>query len=348
MKKIFKYLLFFILAVIFSFTLFLVYSTINDYKPDKIIQIFKTEEPDLLDETSEFSLLIWNIGYCGLNKEMDIFYDGGKNVRPTGEKIIENLNGVKSFLNQKNQTDFILLQEVDKESKRSYRINEYDSVQKLFPEYFCSYGKNYDVFFVPTPPSEPMGKVDGGLMTLSKYLPSESVRYAFPGNYDWPISIFILDPCFLVNRYSLKNEKEFIVVNTHNSAYDDERLKKEQTEYLKQFLLDEHKNGNYIIVGGDWNQCPPNCTEHFKTDKPDNEIRTNIPSDFLENWKWMYDNSLPTNRSVKTPYVKGKTPTSVIDFFLLSPNIEAISIKTVDLGFEFSDHQPVEAVIKLK
>ena len=348
MKKILKILLFLVIFLVIAFGIFLIYATLNDYKPEETIIVYKNNTPDLINSESDISLLIWNIGYCGLNKEMDFFYDGGKQVRPSEEKVTENIQGVKSFLSENGDYDFILFQEVDKASKRSYYFNEFDTISNMFPERNSTYGKNYNVFFVPTPPAEPMGKVDGGLMTVSKYDPSESVRHSFPGNYSWPTGLFMLDRCFLVNRYNLTNDKELLVINTHNSAYDDGSLKAQQMKYLKTYVNEEYNKGNYIIVGGDWNQCPPNFTPEFKVNVMDTVTRTDIASDYLKNWAWLYDNSLPTNRRVSTPYIKGETLTTVIDFYLLSPNIEAVTVENIDVGFEYSDHQPVKAVIKLK
>lgn len=348
MKKLFKIFMYIIVLSVVAFALFLLYATINDYKPNEKIVVLKNNTSDLLNHKSEISLMIWNIGYCGLNKEMDFFYDGGKNVRPSKQKVLENINGVKSFLKDKGDFDFILLQEVDKNSKRSYYTNQFDSISNLFKDRNCTFGKNYDVFFVPTPLKDPMGKVESGLMTIGKYKPNLSTRYSFPGNYDWPTNLFMLDRCFLVNRYNLTNDKELLIINTHNSAYDDGGLKEQQMEYLKKFIKNEYKKGNYIIVGGDWNQCPPNFKPNYKENIQDNDNRTDIASDFMNNYKWLYNNSLPTNRRVTAPYEKGKTLTTVIDFFLLSPNIESIFIENIDLAFENSDHNPVKAIIKLK
>ncbi len=348
MKRIIKTLLFIVIFLVIAFGIFLIYATLNDYKPEETRSCYENNSPDLIDSESDISLLIWNIGYCGLNKEMDFFYDGGKQVRPSEGKVTENIQGVKSFLSENGDYDFILFQEVDKASKRSYYFNEFDTISNMFPERNSTYGKNYNVFFVPTPPAEPMGKVDGGLMTVSKYDPSESVRHSFPGNYSWPTGLFMLDRCFLVNRYNLTNDKELLVINTHNSAYDDGSLKAQQMEYLKTYVNEEYNKGNYIIVGGDWNQCPPNFTPEFKVNVMDTVTRTDIASDYLKNWEWLYDNSLPTNRRVSTPYIQGETLTTVIDFYLLSPNIEAVTVENIDVGFEYSDHQPVKAVIKLK
>ncbi len=348
MKKILKFLLYLIIIIIVAFGLFLIYASLNDYKPEEKINVFTSDNPDILSDTTEFSIMIWNIGYCGLNKEMDFFYDGGKQVRPSEEQVKKNIQGVKSFLLQNQNTDFILIQEVDQNSKRSYSFNEFDTIANMFHERTILYGKNYDVFFVPTPPAKPMGKVNSGLMTVSKYTPENSVRHSFPGNYSWPTGLFMLDRCFLVNRYKLSNEKELLIINTHNSAYDDGTLKAQQMAYLKTFLADEYKQGNYIVVGGDWNQCPPNFTPRFKENIMDTIIKTDIPADYLPKWTWLYDNTLPTNRRVTAPYKKGETLTTVIDFLLLSPNIKGVTVKNINVGFKYSDHQPVKASFKLK
>ena len=69
---------------------------------------------------------------------------------------------------------------------------------------------------------------------------------------------------------------------------------------------------------------------------------------FSPDWQWVYDNSTPSNRSVITPYDQSATTTTVIDFFLLSPNIEPEFVKGIQLGFANSDHNPVIIKVKLK
>ena len=75
---------------------------------------------------------------------------------------------------------------------------------------------------------------------------------------------------------------------------------------------------------------------------------TNIEKDFLPNeWTWCYDQDTPTNRKNRTAYVEGESFVTIIDFFLISPNIEMLDIETIDMGFDYSDHQPVRASFKL-
>lgn len=348
-KKILKIAGIIIAIPVVLFIVFLTYATLADYNPKEPIVVLENENVETLDNEKEFSLMLWNIGYCGLSADMDFFYDGGEQVRTSKEQTEKNLQAVTSFLKEKSsEIDFFLLQEVDIKAKRSYKINQHEAIEKTLPDYTSSFGTNYKVFFVPTPPTKPYGKVDAGLATYSKYVPAKSTRFQFPGNYAWPMGLFMLDRCFLENRYPLKNGKELIIINTHNSAYDDGTLKQQQNEYLKKHIMQEYQAGNYVIVGGDWNQCPPNFEPNFDGYKMDNQNRTNIASDYLVDWKWVYQNNVPTNRRVAEVYNKTTTLTTMIDFFVISPNIEEISVEGINLDFENSDHQPVVAKIKLK
>lgn len=348
MKKVLKVILYLVIAIVLFFAGLIITAIVTDYKPDEKIEVYKGETTETVPDTLEFSIVDWNIGYCGLDKSMDFFYDGGTHVRPPEENVKTNLKAVTAFLKAQENTDFYLLQEVDKKSKRSYRINQFDSLQNTFAGYHSFFGKNYDVFFVPTPPTEPYGKVVSGLMTISKFAPVEVVRHQFPGNYDFPTGLFMLDRCFLVSRIPVSNGKQLLIINTHNSAFDDGSLRKGQMDYLKKFLTDEYTKGNYVVIVGDWNQCPPGLKTVIPGFNFDKEDYMPINADFMpQDWTWIYRNDVPTNRRVIAPYDKATTLTTIIDAFLISPNIENISIENINLEFEHSDHQPIKASFKL-
>lgn len=349
--KMLKFILKSILVLIVLFIAFVIYASLTNYQPKPTSNIYTSESPDTIDVNSNISLMIWNIGYCGLSADMDFFYDGGKQVRTSKQNVLANFEAVKALLKQNDTLDFILLQEVDVKSKRSYRINQLEAFKNLLPDFVAYFGKNYDVKFVPSPITNPLGKVKSGLLSFSQNTPKSVIRYSFPGNYSWPVSLFMLDRCFLVKRYPTNNGKELIVINTHNSAYDDGSLKKQQMEYLKKFLLAEFEKGNYIIVGGDWNQNPPDVDySELKENSPTKRFVLNpIDLDYLpKSWNWVYDPSTPTNRYLNAPYQKGKTITPIIDFYLMSPNIKPQFIKTLDLDFQNTDHQPVVSIVYLE
>ena len=351
MKKFFKIIGSLVSIIIIAFIIFLVYATLNDYKPKPQTIVSENSNPTVISIDSDglvISLMSWNIGYCGINKEMDFFYSGGTQVYPKEEQVLKNMEGIKDFLLSHFDVNFVLLQEVDISSTRSYHHNQMKEFHKVFDGYEADLGINYKVFYVPIPPQKPMGAVESGVVTYS-YIKSEtSTRYSFEGNFAWPKGLFLLDRCFLVNRYPTSKGNQLVLINTHNSAYDDGSLKARQMVQLKEFLTSEYAKGNYVIVGGDWNQCPPGFEPDFQKDKMDNVSRTDIAEDYIPDWTWAYDNSKPTNRRNKTAYKQGETPTTVIDFFLISPNIEKVEVKNMDMSFDYSDHDPVLAKFRLK
>jgi endonuclease/exonuclease/phosphatase family metal-dependent hydrolase len=347
--KIIRLLLYLILILVGAFALFLLYATIDDYRPDSKINQFTEEQAPVLPDSAELDLLIWNLGYAGLDASMDFFYDGGKQMRPSKEGVIRNLKGITSFLASYTDYDFILLQEVDLDSKRSYHLNQFQEIGETFPGYSTFFGMNYNVFFVPIPLSEPMGKVESGLMTLTRHTPSAVDRYGFPGNYSWPMKLFMLDRCFLVERHPVSSGKELVIINTHNSAYDDGSLRMRQMAFMKDFLLAEYNRGNYIIVGGDWNQTPFGLKPELPSHQFDTLNLTLIEEDYpAPGWTWGFDPGLPTNRRVTVPYDRSTSLTTIIDCYLLSPNIQLEEVKTIDVDFQFSDHQPVQLSARLK
>jgi endonuclease/exonuclease/phosphatase family metal-dependent hydrolase len=349
MKRFLKYTVYLLLLVILLFAGFMIYATLTDYEPPEQVVVYRSAHPDTLAVPDTFSVMTWNIGYCGLGKEMDFFYDGGKQVRASRENTLKYLKGVRDFLTANDSLDFMLLEEVDLHSKRTYFINELDTFKKYLPGYKAFFALNYKVSFVPVPVTQPMGKVESGLVLLSKYEPVFVERRDFPGQYDWPTRLFMLDRCFMVAHYVLNDGHELQVIVTHNSAFDGGKLKKEEMAYLKDYLLAEAEKGNRIIVGGDWNQNPPGFKDQDfnKTSGYKNFVANAIPEDYMPSgWQWASDLSVMSNRANLAPYEPGKTPTTLLDFFLLSPGTEVIRVKGIDLGFEYSDHQPVTMIFR--
>ena len=346
--KIIRPFLYLILIMVGAFVLFLIYASIDNYKPVQVELQHDNNQAPALPDSSDLKLVIWNIGYAGLDASMDFFYDGGEQMRPSEEGVINNMKGIVKTLSPYESYDFILLQEVDRNSKRSYHFNQFEIIEEHFHRFGAFFGMNYNVFFVPIPIKNPMGKVESGLMSLSKHPPSAISRHSFPGNYSWPMKLFMLDRCFLVSRIPISNGSELVVINTHNSAYDDGSLREQQMTFLNEFLLYEYEKGNYIIVAGDWNQTPFGFDPVLPSHQFDTLNLTYVDKGFpAADWNWAFDSSLPTNRRVAVPYNQSTSLTTVIDYYLLSPNIKLEEVETVDVDFEFSDHQPVELHARL-
>jgi len=327
-----------------------IYSSITAFHPDPVLKLQSIRKGlERIMPDAELNILSWNIGYAGLGAEMDFFYEGGKMVRPDEIHNQQYIQGIRDFINNQINLDFIILQEVDFRSGRSYNLNQSEYINNSLNNYSYSTAINYQSGYVPLPVLDPMGKVKSGLMTTSKYDPAESVRISSPGSYPWPKRLFMLRRCILLTRFNVSDHHALVLMNIHNSAYNDaDALRDEELKLIKTLATEEYENGNYVVIGGDWNQNPPGMNMNtFKNYK----VRTERPMnpDLMPNgWKWIYDETLPTNRDVNRPFDKSQTTCSLLDFFLVSPNIGVTEVKTIDLGFKDSDHLPVIMKIVLR
>jgi endonuclease/exonuclease/phosphatase family metal-dependent hydrolase len=356
MRTLLKWSLRLLALFVLAFAGLLAFSTLTDYRPAP-----ESEEQLVLNgkaakiEGDTFTALIWNIGYAGLGSAMDFFNDGGKMVRPNEEQNIRFLEGISAFIvAYRDSVDFVLLQEVDKDSKRSYYTNQQERIAAALPGFASCFALNYDVKFVPVPfafPYTPYGRTYGGLVSYSRFEPQASLRLQYPGGFNWPTRLYMLDRCALEQKFKLPNGKDLLIVNTHNTAYDATgEIKKQELEYLKKRYEAESKKGNYVLIGGDWNQVPPGLSStHFNAKMPEGYTPQAVTAEqFPNGFGVSYDRNTPTNRSNDKPYKAGETYTTLIDYFVHSPNVEVVEVRGIDLQFKHSDHQPVVLKFCLK
>lgn len=353
-RTLVKFLTWFFGLFVVYIIIVLIHGTLTDYQPEDktALEPLNRSTTELLRD-SVFSFTIWNIGYAGLGKESELFYDSrgsliaaGKMIRAPRQAVDKNLQAAANLVTS-IKSDFFLFQEIDVESKRSYYTDQVEVVAENLPDFSVYFAPNFNVRRMPIPILEPWhvyGKAHSGLGTFARFQPRESERLSLPGTFSWPTRVFQLDRCAALHRFSHKNGKDLVVVNIHLSAYDQNGgLKKAQMDFLRAMVLEEYKRGNYVVVGGDWNQCPPYFQfDGFMPGRTQGYSQINIDPSFLpSDWRWVYDPTVPTNRKTKTPYQPGETFVTLIDFFLISPNLKVRSVKGLNQGFQFSDHQPV-------
>jgi len=351
-NKFLKWLLFGAIVVGILIIGYFAFMTITDYKPEKILEIkIENNKEEQAKLNSPMTVMTYNIGYCGMDKDVDFFMDGGKESRSLSkEKTIENLKESFKIIEKEDPT-FIFLQEVDKKATRSYKIDQYNYFTSNLNGYSSSFAINYKVPWVPVPIKKPHGNVVAGLANFSKLAVDKSTRYDLPGKESWPRQLADLDRCVLVNRIPIENGKELVLINLHLSAYDKGgKIRKQQLDFLSSFLQEEYKKGNYIVAGGDFNhQIPGSESSTFEATEEFPDWIQTIPKNFKpEGFNWYFDKENPTARSVAKPYKKGENFRTIIDGFLASDNVEVISTKTKDLDFTYSDHNPVILNFKLK
>jgi len=345
LKKILKIAITLGLLVGLYYAFWLIYGTVLDWKPETQIPISvqgsATAQPD-----STFEFMIWNIGFTGLGEETSFFFDDGEVVILDEDLVYKNLSGVKDFI-KAHDVDFWMLQEVDSTARRSHGIDHTAEFHKLLPSYSSAFAMNFNHGHIPVPLLDSYGEVRSGLQNLSRFPVTNSKRIQYGTEYEWPTRIYYLDRCFLSQNVSLQNGKELVIINTHCSAYDAlGTMVAQQIDELIAFAKAEYDRGNYVVIGGDWNQCPPNYSPIDTTGAYNEFVLSDaqLPAE----WHWVADPTVPTNRKNDVPYTAGESYTSVIDHYIVSPNLIAEEVAVQDLQFQFSDHQPVYMKVRLK
>lgn len=326
--------------------------TANEFKPGQKVKVAVSHDATKeLAREQEFSLLTWDIGYGVFGQNASYKPDGGDDTRTANEAEVGNyMTGILKQL-QKMDPDVALLQEVDKDSTRSYRTNESSIIFKALPDMQGAFTNDWLCRFVPHPL---LGRVDAGIQTMSKFPISSAQRRAFPVPNHWPLSTIRPKRGMLVTRIPLKDtDRELVVVNVHLQPYEEQsESAAQQINRLKRVLEDEVTGGNYVICGGNFNQT-------FSTTYTDQFM--NLPDvwqpDILEEEEFNYglqllmDSGVATARSLSMNYKENKDKDFqfyVIDGFILSSNINVKKITTKDLGFLYSNHNPVVMTLELE
>ena len=352
-KKVFKIVLIVLGAVLLLAAGLILWLSVCEFKPADVTDV-KVENNSQVGEFSPFldqelTVISWNIGYAGLGKDSDFFMDGGENVSSADQDTVTaSLLGIyKQLYTGNNQAGIYMLQEVDKNSARTYGMDESDCLGI----YNSTYALNYSCPFVPYP-LPPIGRVNSGLLTTTMYDIDSSERISLPCPFDWPVSTANLKRCLLVSYLPIEgSSSKLVIVNLHLEAYDDGEGKIAQTKQLREFIQSEYEKGNYVIAGGDFNQVFPGGIEKYPNEHPELWEPGIITEDIMpEGWSLAYDLETPSCRLLNQPYDPEdieNTQYYVIDGFIISPNVELISVETLNAGFEFSDHNPVQLKVRL-
>ncbi len=325
---------------------FVGYLTITEYRPDAVEPV-QVAHAGAQTPGESITLMTYNIGYGGLGAQADFFMDGGSGVQPSSKAEVEgNLEGVAQILRE-NPVDVLFLQEVDLDSKRSYSIDEQAFLQQS-TQMSTAFAYNYNCNYVPYP-LPTIGRVKGGIVTMTHFAVSEATRVSLPVPFAWPVRMCNLKRCLLVERVALANGKELVLVNLHLEAYDNGEGKKQQTEQLMAFLTAEYAKGNYVIAGGDFNQTFPQ--NPYLVIDDENWAPGVLEADMLpEGWQFAVDADAPTCRLLNKPFSGSYDDTQlyILDGFIVSPNVQVDDVSTLDTRFRYTDHNPVKLTVTLR
>ena len=353
MKKFLKVLGIILAAIIGILAVVIVVFTVAEYRPQAVeTSEIVGEASDKIAPGDKLKLMSWNLGYCALGDNADFFMDGGKmSITSDEARVRSNMQNIYEKLAQE-KADIYFLQEIDIASTRSHFIDEVASYREAFEGYQSAFGYNFNVLYMPIP-WPPYGHIQSGILTLTDAKISEAQRVALPCPFSWPVSTLNLKRCLVVSRIPLEGtDKELVAVNLHLEAYDDGEGKVAQTKQLAEFLQAEYDKGNYVIAGGDFNQVFSNVDWSMYPVLDKNYWAPGaVEADaFSKDFSLLMDNSNPSCRSLDKVLEGADTKNFqyyLIDGFIVSANVKVETLKTLDYGFKWTDHNPVVMEVEL-
>jgi len=326
-----------------------------------------------------YSIATYNIGFGAYSQDYTFFLDTGYDINGeetcgyystarSEKEVMFNTNGSITTLGEMS-LDFFMLQEVDIDSTRSYHINQNKLFQQNFNNYDNVFAYNFDSAFLPYPLYDMHGKSRAGISTFSNVQIQEASRVEYTIKDDLS-KFFDLDRCFSISRLDVNNGKSLYLINSHMSAYDEGGLiKRQQVKELNAVLKELQENGDYVIVGGDFNHDLLTYNPDYNY-TPGSGPFNNVVKDpdwvvsyfdeegnspLVEGYKVVAADNKPTCRNNDREWDPEYTYKCVVDGFIVSSNVEVINNYNVETkddsllidGFAFSDHQPAVMEFKL-
>lgn len=284
------------------------------------------------------SVLTWNLGYAGLGAESDFIADGGTHYFPPSAKIVrKNVDGVVGAL-KTIDADVYVFPEAAKPSPVNYWNDLLGALTKALPQTQHLFSADLLTRYLPWPL-----RFEHGLALFSRKqigavnvepLPLEKGKIG--GLIQRQYSLRVV-------RVRAQGKSDWVIMGVHLAAFDkNAEIRRKQLAEVMRYATVLHAQGSPVIVAGDFNLVLAQTC--FKTTTAPKYLGWihNFPMDALPvGWRIGADPRVASVRTNERPYKAGENYTTVIDGFIVSPDVEIESVTARDLGFAFSDHQPV-------
>ena len=354
-KTILKILLILVLVVVVVAIGYLAYIMIDYSRLDDNLKLTVkgSSNTKTMSRGKTYTVVTQNLGFGAYTADFTFFMDGGKESRARSEESVINCitnlaDNVKSF-----SPDFVFFQEVDTDSTRSFHVDQSELLRAKFDKFTYTEAVNYHSSYLMYPITEPHGASNSEIMTFSYAEISSGIRRSLPISTGF--SKFLdLDRCYSKSYVKVDNNKYLVLFNVHLSAYgNDDTIREQQMTMLFNDMKGEYESGNYCVCGGDFNH---DFTGHSTQDlNPGEEVEFGwampFPVEMLPDCIIHcinYSNGTkPTCRNCDVPYEEGNF-TIIVDGFLVTKNVECVSVSNEYNGFEYSDHCPVQMQFRLK
>ena len=318
-----------------------------NYHPDarEVLEPECSRPGKVLRSGDEFSVLSWNLQFSA-SREEAFFYDGGEAVHVPEERVKRTMAAIAAFISQQDP-DVLFLQEVDRDSARTGRIDQLQAYLDAGDWSCWSSTPYHRSRYVPHPSSQHLGRIDMHLAILSRFALKSGERVALPG----------LSEGWLRRQFNLRRALQWVVLpvegadpirlgNTHLSAFSrGDGTLTHQVAVLQAWMAED---SNWLLAG-DMNLLPPGDNPARLGDSADSYADDPNPAIGLEPDRYDVARSNLLGEMERTYVPFGAAvPDRKIDYLLASDRLELVSHEVLREPLILSDHLPIRAVFRVK
>ena len=310
-------------------------------------------------------IMTWNIRY-GIGR-LPFFGDScGERSIFTEREVMDVLDSLANKINELDP-DIIIMQEVDRESKRTAYI---DQVQWLLDHTDLNYGAYASMWQAQVIPSDGIGRIDVGNAVLSKWdiESAERIRLPLRGDQDALTLMFYLRRNVLKTKITIPGQDDFYVVNTHSTAFATDDTKQKHIDKFVETLDALDEEGYNFISGGDLNSIPPGVDtydycfadacpgEEYHKDTDDHKEGSYFNNflnerTLLEPLYNAYNPAVPLHEAITVEHMTHTASDNIwdrkLDYLFTNLTVIENSGQTHQNTLMLSDHAPITATVTL-
>jgi endonuclease/exonuclease/phosphatase family metal-dependent hydrolase len=350
MKKALTFLALGTGAAALGVTGFYLWASQGSYPGRDYAQTFTTDAPKPEPGQDRFTVVSYNIGYLS----------GATNnlaVARSQALFDQNLQNAIATLGPL-KADFIALQEIDLDSRRSYYVNQVTALAENLSFAHRGIAVNWDKNYVPFPywpPSAHFGKILSAQAVLSRYPITEQERFVLEPVASKPFfyKALYLDRLAQVTKVDIDG-KPLVLVNVHLEAFDfTTRLN--QARIVTQ-IAEAYAKDHPVLLVGDFNSA---LNRSFDTPKEalsgkegQDELQSEIPYAInLIEASPQFASVVPPEQWSEPQQLTypADAPQYKLDYIFYTPDsLELVEAGVVTGANQASDHLPIRATFKLK
>lgn len=321
---VWKFGLAFLGSVLLALVTFYVWATSGSYPRENYTAIFDYGvDSQTPEDKGTLSLVSYNIGYLSGLTNLEA-------VERPKTMFDDNLAQAIATLTPLNP-DIIAFQEIDIASKRSYQVNQLDSIAKALGLGHSGLAINWNKNYVPFPYwpiATHFGKIVSGQAVLSRYPITDNQRTVLDKVASRPFfyNAVYLDRLAQMTQIDI-NGQSLMVINVHLEAFDNETRFKQTQAVLT--LAETYAKDYPVVLVGDFNSALN------RPEEGDRSIEIMVASD-------VFTAALPQAQWTQQPTFPSAASEHKLDYlFYTTDTLELKDTRVITEMGSPSDHLPL-------